>query len=147
MRIIFGRFKLSLKTTNLDVQPFNSVSSSKYWFTKLIPIYISFVVSLDLWIWNIFFVTYLTTQRGTRLYFDHSCTEPVNGKRLKKQENDLSEARCFQGPRASTLQSKMTTYSFERAFSLEEKRKRQQKKLVIIDSLNTYCFTMLLRNL
>ena len=46
---------------------------------------------------NIAFVTYLTTQRGTvRLYFDHSWTETVNGKRLEKQENDLSEVRYFQ---------------------------------------------------
>ena len=58
-----------------------------------------------------------------RLYFDHSWTEPVNGKRLEKQENDLSEVRYFQGPKASTPQSKTTTYSFERAFNLEEKRK------------------------
>jgi len=60
-----------------------------------------------------------------RLYFDHSWIEPVNGKRLslEKQENDLSEVRYFQGPRASTLQSKMTTYSFERTLNLEEKRK------------------------
>ena len=46
---------------------------------------------------NIAFVTNLTTQRGTmRLYFDHSWTESVNGKRLEKQENDLSEVRYFQ---------------------------------------------------
>ena len=61
-----------------------------------------------------------------RLYFDHSWTESVNGKRLslEKHENDLSEAvGYFQGPRASTLQSKMTTRSFERAFNLAKKRK------------------------
>ena len=38
-----------------------------------------------------------------RLYFDHSWTETVNGKRLEQHENDLSEVRCLQGPIASTL--------------------------------------------
>ena len=83
-----------------------------------------------------------------RLHFDHSWTEPAKGKRLEKEENDLSEVRCFLGPRASALQFKMSTYSFERAFNLEEKRKHQQKScLLLIVSLNTYCLTMLLRKL
>ena len=77
-----------------------------------------------------------------RLYFDHSWTEPVNRKRLEKQENDLSEVRYFQGPRASTLLSKMTTYSFERAFNLEEKERTTKGWLLLIISLNTYWFTM-----
>ena len=68
-----------------------------------------------------------------RFYFDHSWTEPISGKRLEKQENDLSQVRYFQVPRASPLQSKMTPYSFERAFNLEEKRK--QKKLIITDCM------------
>ena len=68
-----------------------------------------------------------------RLYFDHSWTEPINSKRLEKQENDLSEVRYSQVPKASTLQSKMIPYSFERAFNLEEKRK--QKMLIITDSM------------
>ena len=75
-----------------------------------------------------------------RLYFDHTWTEPVNGKRLEKQENDLSEVRQYrvQGPKTSTLQSKMTTYSFERAFNREEKWKHRQKSwLLLIVSLNT----------
>ena len=43
---------------------------------------------------NIFFETNLTRQgRTMRLYFDHSWAVPVNGKRLEKQENDLSEVR------------------------------------------------------
>ena len=58
-----------------------------------------------------------------RLCFDHSWSEPVSGKRLKKQENDLSEVRYFQGPRAHTLKSKMTTHFFERASNLKEKRR------------------------
>ena len=68
-----------------------------------------------------------------RLYFDHSSTEPIYGKRLEKQENDLSEVRYFHDPRASTLQSKMTTCFFERAYHLEEKRKHQRQRLVVID--------------
>ena len=58
-----------------------------------------------------------------RLYFDHSWTEPINGKQLEKQENDLSEVRYFQVPRASTLKCKMNPYFFDRAFNLKEKRK------------------------
>ena len=83
---------------------------------------------------NIFFVTYLTTQQGTmRLYFDHCWTETVNGKRLVKQENDLSEVGYFQGPKVSTMQSKTTTNSFERAFNLDKKEETSTKMLVIID--------------
>ena len=65
------------------------------------------------------------------LYFDHSWTEHLSGK-LEKQECDLSEVRYFQGPRTNTLQSKMTTYSFERAFNLEEKRKHQEKSWLLL---------------
>ena len=68
-----------------------------------------------------------------RLYFDHSWTEPINDNRLEKQENDLSQVRYFQVPRASTLQSKLIPYSFLRAFNLEEKKK--QKKLIITDCM------------
>ena len=60
-----------------------------------------------------------------RLYFDHSWTEPINGKRLEKQENDLSQARYFQVSTASALQSKLTPYCFERAFNLEDKKKQK----------------------
>ena len=73
-----------------------------------------------------------------RLYFDHSWTEPVYGKRLEKQENDLSEARYFHDPRASTLQSKMTTSFFERACNLDEKRKHQRQRLVVIDCVTKH---------
>ena len=80
-------------------------------------------------------------------YCNHSWTEPVNSKRLEKQEMDLSEVRYFQGPRVSTLQSKMTTYSFERAFNLEEEE-TLRKSLVSIDcSTKHFRFPMSLRKL
>ena len=62
-----------------------------------------------------------------RLYFDQFWTEPANGKRLEKQENNLTEVRYFQGPRVSTLQSKMTTYFFGSGFNLQEKRNYQHR--------------------
>ena len=68
-----------------------------------------------------------------KLYFDHSWTEFVNGKRLEKQENDLSEVRYFQGPTASTLESKMSSYSFEH---------QQKCWLLLIVSLITYYFML-----
>ena len=74
-----------------------------------------------------------------RLYLDHCWTEPINGNRLEKQENDLSEVRYhFQGPRASTLQSKMTTYSFERVFNLEKKEETSTIMLVITDCITKH---------
>ena len=90
----------------------------------------------------------MTTRRVTmRLYFDQFWTEPANGKRLEKQENNLTEVRYFQGPRVSTLQSKMTTYSFERAFNLEEEE-TSRKSLVSIDcSTKHFRFPMSLRKL
>ena len=60
-------------------------------------------------------------------YCNHSWTEPVYSKRLEKQEKDLSEVRYFQGPRVSTLQSKMTTYFFGSGFNLQEKRNYQHR--------------------
>ena len=105
-----------------------SLKLKKYQFSQLIGSHFIVDSSIDL-------VTFSLWHTWQRREVRWHIVITLGLNRLEKQEKDLSEVRYFQGPRASTLQSKMTTYSFERAFNLEEKRMHQQKVWFVMVSI------------